>query len=169
MGVTRELARVMYIEWERMDLEDPVPLIPGAKDVLRWAKRNGIVNCLLTTRNRENVTDIFRRIDLESQFGVISCKQDAVYRKPDPRAFYHVEQELKERFGISFRNCIFIGDTADDMRAGKAANIRPLLVQTGPNIADGAERMDHPDVLPSVDELPGWLASQTNQRLQAFA
>lgn len=168
LGITSELADAMYVEWERMDLADPIPLVSGAKEVLDWAKRNGFISCLLTMRYRASMMDILKRIDLGRRFDIVSCSQDVVYHKPDPRAFWHIQQELKDRFDIALDECIFVGDTANDVRAGKAAGIRPLVVMTGPYLADGAERIDHPDILPSIDALPAWMHSQHTGELSSF-
>lgn len=158
LGITPELAVPMYKEWERMDLADPVPLIPGAKDVLYWCHRNGFLNCLLTTRNRENITDIFERVDLMRSFDVMSTRQDVEHRKPDPRAFRYVLEKLSER-GIPKDGCIFIGDTPVDIEAGKQAGIRTLVVQTGPYLLEHVVKypIDVRDLLKSVDDLPAWM------------
>src|SRR3989338_7311334 len=53
LGVNRALVRRMYVIWEKMDLSDPVPLIPGAPATLNWLRKNGFVSCLLTSRHRK--------------------------------------------------------------------------------------------------------------------
>ncbi|HXV26766.1 MAG TPA: HAD family hydrolase [Candidatus Paceibacterota bacterium] len=159
LNITRDLAEAMYREWERMDLQDPVPLVPSAKDVLYWMHRNGFRNCLLTTRNRQNIHDIFERVDLMRSFDIMSCRQDVEHRKPDPRAFRYVLEQLQERFGIGRDDCIFIGDTPVDIDAGKQAGIRTLVVQTGPYLLEHVLQypMDLHDILKSLDDLPQWM------------
>lgn len=158
LGITQELATTMYTHWERMDLEDLVPLIPFAKEVLYWAQRNGFRNALLTTRNRQNIMDIFERLDLMRSFDVISCRQDVQYRKPDPRAFRFVLESFQEQFGITKDDCVFIGDTPADIEAGKQAGIRTLVVQTGPYLVEHVQKYPVAlcDLLKSIDDLPGW-------------
>lgn len=159
LGIPKEAADDMYRQWERVDLATPMPLVPGAKEVLHWARRNGFVNCLLTTRNKKNIRDIFKKIDMVRHFKIRSCRQDTPYRKPDKRAFLYVQEQLKDRFGITFRNCIFVGDTPADIDAGNAASIRTLIVQTGPYGLEHAETHPMPlgDVLRDISYLPMWL------------
>jgi len=160
LGINRKLAETMYPEWERMDLNLPVPLVPAAKEVLLWLRKNGFVSTLLTTRNKENIREIFERLDLTHEFGVISTRQDTPnHRKPDPRAFRYTLEELKERFKITKDECVFIGDTPVDIVAGEKAGIETLVVQSGPYLLKHASQ--HPvkleNILGSIDDLPGWI------------
>ena len=41
--------------WEVWDLVDPIPLVPGAREALRWNRKNDILNTLLTSRNQKNI------------------------------------------------------------------------------------------------------------------
>lgn len=159
LGVTKELADVMYKGWERMDLRDPVPLVVGAKEVLFWLRQNGFVSTLLTTRNKQNITEIFARLDLAREFGVISTRQDVLYRKPDPRAFEFTLRQLKTKFTIAKEDCIFIGDTIVDIEAGQKLGMESLVVQTGPYLMKHAAKLPIKveNILRSVDDLPEWL------------
>lgn len=159
LDISPELAAAAYKEWERLDLRDPVPLVPGAKDVLFWLRQNGFASALLTTRNRENIMEIFERLDLVREFKVISTKQDVSHRKPDPRAFDFVLEKLQENCGISKKQCVFVGDTPADIEAGKGVDIETLVVQTGPYLLKHA--IEHPikleNILRSIDDLPEWM------------
>jgi HAD superfamily hydrolase (TIGR01549 family) len=159
LEITPELATAMYPEWERMDLERPVPLVGGAKDVLYWAQRNNIKNCLLTSRNSQNIQDIFKRLDVLRYFDVLSCKQQQTYSKPDPRCFYFIEEELSGH-GIAPDECVFIGDTVVDIEAGQKAGYQTLMVMTGPylhQVKGVQDSLQLSQVLASVDALPDWV------------
>lgn len=168
LDISQELAKVMYKAWERVDLQDPVALIPGAKEVLFWCRKNGIKNALLTTRNKKNIHDIFDRLDLIREFFVISTRQDVTYRKPDPRAFRFCLEELEKR-GISKEECIFIGDTREDNVAGDKAGIETLIVQTGPYLL--RHFASHPikkleNILRSIDDLPEWIEEYHDEKIE---
>lgn len=157
--VSPHLLDVIYKEWERLDLHEPVPLVPSAKEVLYWLRKNNFVSTILTTRNKENLMEIFDRMDLVREFGVISARQDTTHHKPDPKAFRYTLETLEERFNIPKEQCIFVGDTPTDIVAGLAADIETLVVQTGPYLLKHVE--NHPiklqNLLNSIDDLPGWL------------
>lgn len=152
------LSEAMYKQWERMDTDDPVQLIPGTRDALVWLRRNSFVKCLLTSRNRQNVLDVLDRVDLIREFDIIATKTDSPFHKPDPRVFNYTLSELSER-GISREECIFVGDTPSDILAGQDASIKTLVVQTGPYLLKHATEYPIPlgDILQSIDDLPFWI------------
>ncbi len=168
LDISRGLAEAFYPEWERMDLELPNGLVPGAKDVLLWLRRNELVSGLLTTRNKQNIDDIFERIDLKREFSVISTRQDTEYRKPDPRAFRFVLEQLAEKHGVTKEQCVFVGDTREDIRAGENAGIETLVVLTGPyslkHIHDCPIKLTN--VLKSIDDLPFWIEENHSGELK---
>jgi len=167
LEISSELSDAMYVEWEKIDLQQPVPLVPSSKDVLYWLRRNRFISALLTTRNRENLTDILERLDLIREFGVISTRQNTSYRKPDPRAFRFVLETLAEKNQIQKENCIFIGDTPADIEAGRLAEIKTLVVQTGPYLLK--HTLQYPikleNLLNSIDELPAWLEEHHEEEI----
>ncbi len=160
LGLSEESAKsVIYPAWERLDLSQPVPLVPRAREVLSWLRRNKIPATILTSRHREHVLNMLERIDLDQYFSVVSTKFDTPYRKPDPRVFYYTLEELKDKFGIAKDECIFVGDTPADVDAEQAAMIETLLVQTGPYLLKHADKLplSLANILNSIDDLPGWI------------
>lgn len=158
LGISKELAETIYPQWEVWDFIQPISLIPGARETLRWNRKNKIVNALLTSRNKKNVTDIFEKLDLTEEFTVISTRQDSDFRKPDPRVFDFVMNELNQH-GIEKDGCIFIGDTPEDITCGQEAEIETLVVMTGPYWLEHILRypVKPQNILPSVDYLPEWI------------
>jgi len=160
LGVNGALARRMYIDWEKLDKVSPPPLIPGARDVLVWLRRNGFSSALITSRQRENLLEVLDRIDLRNEFLVITSREDVgSYHKPDPRVFRFALDTLQERCGIKKGQCIFIGDTPSDTVAGHNAELETLVVQTGPYLLEHIT--EYPvtlgNVLKSIDDLPYWV------------
>jgi len=159
LDVSKGLAEQMYPEWERMDLHDPVPLVPGTREVLFWLRRNGLQSALLTSRHKNSLNDILDRLDLGKEFSVITSKEETLYHKPDHRVFYHTLEQLKEKHGILKKECVFMGDTPADIVAGQNAGIRTVVVQTGPYLLKHTK--DYPidlgDILNSIDDLPFWI------------
>lgn len=156
--ITQKRAERIYKEWERLDLADPVPLVNGAREALFWLRRNAFKTGLLTSRNRQNIVDIFEEIDLMREFTVLCTKQESPYHKPDPRVFAYALSEF-ESYGITKDECIFVGDTFADMEAGSQAGISTILVQTGPYLLRHAHDLPIPlaNVLGSIDDLPLWI------------
>lgn len=96
---------------------------------------------------------------LGDDFAIISTRQDTEFNKPDSRVFDFTLKELAEKSGISKEECIFIGDTPEDITCGLAAGIETLVVMTGPYWLEHI--LQYPikpqNVLPSVDYLPEWI------------
>ena len=145
---------------ECSDSNANVGLIPGAREVLWWLRRNGFKSGLITSRHRPNLLEILDRLDLEREFSVVTAREDAgPYHKPDPRVFRHALETLKERHGVEESACIFIGDTPSDTVAGHEARLTTLVVQTGPYLLEHINQfpIDLGNVLKSIDDLPFWI------------
>lgn len=44
LGINRAFAERIYKDWEKLDITNPVPLIPGARETLYWLRKNGEEN-----------------------------------------------------------------------------------------------------------------------------
>jgi pyrophosphatase PpaX len=158
LSVNRALAERMYADWEKMDLANPIQLIPGSRETLYWLRKNSFVRCLITSRRRENLTAILDKDDLIREFDSITMREDCPYHKPNPLVFEHAFTMLSS-IGIGKEHCIFVGDTPSDILAGKSAGMRTLVVQTGPYLLEHVNQ--HPialeDILQSIDDLPMWI------------
>lgn len=98
-------------------------LLPGVRDVLTSIpQRRGVV-----TNGPQGYTDNFlSHFDLKKHFDVIICSDDVDEIKPDP------EPILKacEGLGVGPENVVFVGDTDNDVGAGRAAGVRVVGIGT---------------------------------------
>lgn len=171
LQIDEALAERMYKAWERIDKRELVPLVPGAREVFLWLRKNGFATGLLTTRRRKNLTEVLDGLGITNEFSVISSGDDTPnHHKPDPRAFRYILEMLEEKHGIDKSRCIFIGDTRADIEAGLKAGIVTLAVQTGPYLLRHV--VEHPipltNILGSIDELPGWLEEHHDGELSTL-
>ena len=66
---------------------------------------------------------------------------------------------LADKMDIPAAACVMVGDSAHDLRAGRAAGMRAVAVLTG--LAETAELAPLADaVLPDVSHLPAWITAQ---------
>lgn len=147
---------IFYPAWERYDSQYPIPLVPHAREVLYWLRKNSIICTILTSRNRKHTQELFDRLDLTHDVAILSAKSDTPYHKPDPRVFDYTLEQLEQTFGILKDQCIFVGDTFADIDAGVHAQIETLLVQTGPYLLKHADKLPLPpsNILNSIYDLP---------------
>lgn len=159
-GIDRERARRMYLEWEAIDTEDPMPLVKGTRETLDWLHRRGYTVCMLTSRHRTTLMPILTRERLQNHFARITAREDSSYSKPDGRAFTGILQTLA-RQNVSREECLFVGDTGIDIRAGENAGITTVVVETGPYRE--AHYKTHPlpedRIIASIADLPVWINS----------
>lgn len=158
--IDREFAKRLYLDWENLDIEDPIPLVAGARNTLTWLREQRYPVCVLTSRHRKTVMAILARERLQDYFARITAREDSNFSKPDGRAFVGILQTLA-RQKVPREECLFIGDTFVDIEAGRNAGIRTVVVETGPYRE--AHYKTHPvpedHIIPSLKALPSWIGS----------
>jgi phosphoglycolate phosphatase-like HAD superfamily hydrolase len=101
-----------------------------------------------------------REFALADYFSTCVCCEDAPKRKPHPAPL----NLALERIGLAPEECIYVGDTAEDIEMSRRAGVRPIGV-LGPFPTAARVRAARPDaILNSIRELPKYL-----QRLEASA
>lgn len=172
LGINRTLATEINTKWIRLDNEDPPKLVPGSREVLSWARRNGFKSCLLTSRHRDGTLAVLEKHDIAHEFAFICSREDVSHHKPDPRALRPPLEKLHELFNIKKSECCFVGDTPSDIEAGHRARVKTLVVQTGPYFLKhshkiiGGKKVALKDILSSVDELPLWIEQNHSGELK---
>jgi phosphoglycolate phosphatase-like HAD superfamily hydrolase len=86
---------------------------------------------------------------VEELFEVIITTDDVLKRKPAPDPLITCAQQLDMRPG----NCVYVGDTATDIKAGKAAGMRTIGVLTGFDEYDTLEKEKPDAIMESVRNL----------------
>lgn len=110
----------------------------------------------LTTRRSLPAEDVFRILEkfgLAKYFQKIITSLDTQNPKPDPEALIKCLKHL----GAKACDCIAVGDSVVDIRAGKNAGIRTVAVLSGIFGREELER-EKPDlILKNISELPHFL------------
>ena len=166
LGIPEDEAVRVYQQWEIYDLVYLVPLVPGSREMLIHNRLAGIVNTLITSRNRDNVLPILEKHGIRDYFSVIQTKQDWPIGKfdptsgvPNPKVFDYALKVL-QNLGIGKEECVFVGDTPSDVECGLAAGIEMVVVLTGPYWMEhfiNYPRLKPQNILPSVDYFSEWL------------
>jgi N-acetyl-D-muramate 6-phosphate phosphatase len=158
-GIDRERAERMYVEWEAMDVDDPIPFIEGSREALAWLRSEGFIICMLTSRRRMSVVPMLEAARLQDYFTHITAHEDCGYHKPDPRAFENILHMLASQ-DITKNECLFVGDTFVDIEAGRNVGIRTVVVETGPYRHEHYKTHPTPEdhVIPSIKHFPSWVA-----------
>lgn len=166
---SRELARHYSPDWYRVYRAAKIPrsqwefadklwaegyrrenprLLPGARALLKNLSSAYLV-ALVTSGDRERVHRQLRKFDFLRLFRVCICSEDANHRKPHPAPL----RKAMQRLGVKPADCIYAGDTPEDIEMARRARVRSVGVM-GPFPSSTRLAAAHPDVLiHSITEL----------------
>jgi HAD superfamily hydrolase (TIGR01509 family) len=134
-------------------LERP-PLLPGARRVLRTLAAEFDLG-IVTSGNRARVRRQLRGFGLADYFSACVCSEDAAKRKPHPAPL----QLALKRLRLPPEQCVYVGDTAEDVEMARRAGVRAVGV-LGPFPTAARIRAAKPEILlDSIRELPRHLLS----------
>jgi HAD superfamily hydrolase (TIGR01662 family) len=137
---------------------DNVEIIRGAERIVKYIASNGIKIGLVTSTQRRYLKikmQPLRDAGVDQLFDVIITSDDVEKRKPAPDPLI----ACAKRLDLQPENCVYVGDTATDIKAGKAAGMRTIGVLTG---FDGHKMLEKesPDaILDSVRNLETVIAT----------
>lgn len=138
--------------WEQAYRKERPKLLPGARAVLRRLKREFLLG-LVTSGNRRRVRRQLRAFRLNGHFSACVCCEDAPRRKPHPAPLLMAMQQLR----IPPRDCIYIGDSAEDIHMARRAGVHVVGV-LGPFPTEKRVRAAQPDrILRSIREVPEYV------------
>jgi HAD superfamily hydrolase (TIGR01509 family) len=109
----------------------PVPVLPGALELVRQVQAAGLPHALVTSSESEVVDAVLTQLDVV--FPVIVCAADVSRTKPDPEGYLLAAAKL----GVEPQQCIALEDSMNGLRAAEAAGYRTVAV---PSVAPVPER-----------------------------
>ena len=98
-----------------------VALMPGAREVLAWAKETGIQQFVYTHKG-DNAFAILRDLGLESYFTEILTSQSGFARKPSPEAAIY----LLDKYQLDSEKTYYIGDRTLDVEFAQNSGIQSI-------------------------------------------
>ncbi len=127
LGLDDELASL--VDWLTRQKPPPLKhfiLIDGIKEMLT-ALHGHFPMAVVTARNESGTMQFLEQYDLLPFFDVIVTALTAEHTKPYPDPVIYAAEEMK----VPVENCLMIGDTTVDIRAGKKAGAQTLGVLCG--------------------------------------
>lgn len=140
-----EQARRIIDELAPSMFHDQVKLIPGTAAALNAFAAGGLRLAMVTSTPREYLDIKFVplvAVGLETLFEIVITADDVQNKKP------HAEPLVlcSDKLGLAPENCVYVGDTRVDIKAGKAAGMQTAAVLTGFDDYEALER-EKPDVI----------------------
>ena len=120
---------VAFIDWmsrHRKKSSRKFLLIPGVDEMLARLKEHYSMS-IVSARDEKGTMRFLDQFDLAKYFDVIVTGQSASHTKPYPDPILLAAQKM----GVKPDECLMIGDTTVDMRAGKSAGAQTVGVLCG--------------------------------------
>lgn len=112
---------------------------------------------VVTSRGGHATYAFLRQHGLEDQFAAVATALTVHRTKPHPAPIYWAAEQM----GVEPHECLMIGDTTIDMRAGKAARAQTVGVLSGFGERQELERLGADLILPSAAEVAPLLLGQS--------
>ncbi|MDH5483288.1 MAG: HAD family hydrolase [Candidatus Bathyarchaeota archaeon] len=129
----------------------PLPNVDNALEKLSQKAKLALITMRCVPKRK--IMDELENFGLEKYFQHIMTALDTRNPKPAPDALIECARQL----GIQTRDCIFVGDSVADVKAGKNAGVKTVAVLSGIFSRKELEK-EKPDlILENVNQLPGFL------------
>ena len=99
----------------------------GIIDMLKSLKKTGIKCAILSNKPHSTALKVADALFSDSLIDICYGGRDGIALKPDPAGVFEIMSELD----VKKEECLYIGDTATDMKTGKAADLYTIGVLWG--------------------------------------
>jgi N-acetyl-D-muramate 6-phosphate phosphatase len=157
IGIDDEM--MAFIDWMNRHRKHTLKkflLVPDVDEMLAHMQGRYPM-AIVSARDEKSTMRFLTQFDLCKYFDVIVTGLSAPHTKPYPDPILLAAQKL----GVSPRECLMIGDTTVDMRAGKAAGAQTLGVLCGFGEEDELRQLGADLILKSTSDLPEVFAEKT--------
>lgn len=129
----------------------------GVPEALRRLQQRGWRLACVTNKPREFTLPLLERAQLLQLFDAVVCGDEVPHKKPHPDALL----EACRRLDVAPTEAVMIGDSFNDVVAGRAAGLRVILVETGYNegeaVSSLAEEPGVDAIVPGLIDAAHWL------------
>lgn len=102
----------------------PVPMLPGALELLDHLERRDLPKCIATSSTREYVQRVLHGHGILSRFGFVLTCDDVQHGKPHPEVY----EKAAQRLGVPPAEMLVIEDSINGLKAAKAAGAHCVMV-----------------------------------------
>jgi phosphoglycolate phosphatase len=129
---------------------------PGVRDTLREMHEAGMQIAVVTNKHFRFANGLLHRLGLRGWVNVVIGGDTCERRKPDPQPLLYACESL----GVSPIQALMVGDSLNDVKAARAANIPIICVPYGYNEGQDPRLLDCDAMIETLAELPGLLRQQ---------
>lgn len=127
VGIDDEM--VAFIDWMNRHRKSPLKkylIVPGVEEMFKLMEGRYPM-AVVSARDEKSTMRFLTQFDLCRYFEVVVTGLSAPHTKPYPDPIFLAAQKM----GVQPEECVMIGDTTVDMRAGKAAGAQSIGVLCG--------------------------------------
>jgi phosphoglycolate phosphatase-like HAD superfamily hydrolase len=157
VGIDDEMVAV--IDWLNRHRKSPLKkylIVPGVEEMLKLIQGRFPMS-VVSARDEKSTMRFLKQFDLTKYFDPIVTGLSAPHTKPYPDPILLAA----EKMGVRPQECLMIGDTTVDMRAGKAAGAQTLGVLCGFGEEPELRQLGADLILKSTSEVAGLFIQET--------
>ncbi|MCL2135483.1 MAG: HAD family hydrolase [Candidatus Bathyarchaeota archaeon] len=143
--------KTVYLQSYHAFTEEKTKLLPNVSETIEVLSLKTKL-ALLTMRHIPNqvVVKELNNLGIGKYFSSVMTAFDTVQPKPSPEAIF----KCIEKFGVELCDCLIVGDSVNDVRAGKAAGINTIGLLSGLYFYEELEKECPDMILSDLTELP---------------
>jgi HAD superfamily hydrolase (TIGR01509 family) len=154
VGTAVDRARVSAAHARRrLDLTEAQPLLPGVRDLVAYARAEGVRLAVASSSTRAWVEGLLEKRGIRADFDCICCREDVARTKPYPDLYLAALACL----GVSARETVALEDSPNGIAAARAAGIYvvalPNPVTAGLDLSAADEHLDSLATMPPAELL----------------
>lgn len=131
---------------------EPFLIIPGVTSMLENVNAKYPL-AVVSSRDGQTTREFLKHFDLQTYFPVVVTSQTCQRTKPSPEPIHYAAEKL----GLKAEDCLMVGDTIMDIRAGKAAGAQTVGVLCGFGTQKELMRAGADLILFNTSDLPDYL------------
>ena len=128
-------------------------LYAGALEGLNKLRENSYILACVTNKPRRFTPPLLEAFELENYFDYLVCGDDLAVKKPDPQVLQNVLREAN----LTPLQAVMVGDSASDIKAARAANMKSFCVRYGYHQGIGVDALGADYIIDSIEEVPQYL------------
>lgn len=111
-----------------------IPLKPGAKEILKWLRDNGVFVALVTANDKDRAERYTKKIGLFEYFDAIVCADMVEYGKPAPDIYAYACRELN----VNPKDTLAVEDSPNGCMSAYGAGCNVVMV---PDLTEPDEQL----------------------------
>ena len=109
----------LFLRYNYEHIADKTLLYPGVRETLEQLSASGLTLVIASNKSESHCREILRRLHAHTLFAAILGADSVAERKPSPEPLFH----LMKQFGCTPQESVMVGDSINDMKAGKNAGV----------------------------------------------